>query len=156
MTNAQGSPKPEGPRHLLFFDGVCGFCDRLVRFILDRDREGLFRFAPLQGDTARRELARFHRDAGALDTVYALADARRAGELLYWRSRAILFVLGELGWPWRAAGALGCLPASWLDAAYDGFARVRYRVFGRLDRCRVPSAAERERFVDHFPSNTLE
>ncbi len=134
-------------RHLLFFDGVCGFCDLLVRFVLDHDGEGRFRFAALQDDTARRELARFHRDAGGLDTVYVLADAHRAEEMLYWRSRAILFVLGELGWPWRAAGALGCLPTPWLDAAYDAFARVRYRVFGRLDRCRVPSPAERDRFA---------
>lgn len=133
-------------RHFLFFDGVCGFCDRLVRFLLDHDRLGRFRFAPLQGETARREMARFHRDANDVDTVYVLADAHRAGELLYWRSRAILFVLGELGWPWRAAKAAGCLPTAWLDAAYDAFARVRYRVFGRLDRCRVPTAQDRRRF----------
>ncbi len=135
-------------RHVLFFDGVCGFCDRLVRFLLDHDRAARFRFAPLQGETARRELARFCRDAGDVDTVYVLADAHRAGELLYWRSRAILFVLGELGWPWRAARIAACLPTSILDAAYDAFARVRYRVFGRLDRCRVPRVEERGRFIE--------
>ncbi len=135
-------------RHVLFFDGVCGFCDCLVRFLLDHDRERRFRFAPLQEETARRELARFCRDAGDLDTVYVLADAHRAGELLFWRSRAILFVLGELGWPWSAARVLGCLPTALLDAAYDAFARVRYRVFGRMDRCRVPTAAERGRFIE--------
>lgn len=134
-------------RHILFFDGVCGFCDRLVRFLLDHDRQGRFRFAPLQGETARREMARFHRDASDVDTVYVLADAHRAGEMLYWRSRAILFVLGELGWPWRAAQVLGGLPTTWLDAGYDAFARVRYRVFGRSDRCRAPRPEERGRFV---------
>lgn len=135
-------------RHVLFFDGVCGLCDRFVRFILDHDREGRFRFAPLQGATARRELSRFHRDASDLDTVYLLVDAHRAGELLLWRSRAILLVLDELGWPWRAARLAACLPTALLDAAYAVIARGRYRVFGRMDRCRVPTAAERSRFID--------
>ncbi len=134
------------PLHLLFFDGVCGFCDRVVRFVMDRDREGRFRFAPLQGEFAQRELARFHKDAGEVNTLYVLADHRKGDELLLWKARAILFILRELGWPWRLAGAAGCLPGAALDAAYDGFARVRYRVFGRLPSCRVPTAAERERF----------
>lgn len=135
------------PRHILFFDGVCGFCDRMVRFVMDRDRERRFCFAPLQGDFARGELARFHRDAAAVDTLYVLANHRRADELLLWKSRAVLFLLRELGWPWSLAGAAGCLPAAALDAAYDAFARMRYRVFGRLPSCRVPTTQERERLV---------
>lgn len=148
----------EEARHILFFDGVCGFCDRMVRFVLCHDRKGRFRFAPLQGEAARRELARFHRDAADSDTMYVLANAHRPEEVLYWRSRAMLFLLGELGWPWRAACALSWLPTVWLDAAYDAFARVRYRAFGRLDRCRVPTPAERARFLpDAYrpSSNTL-
>jgi predicted DCC family thiol-disulfide oxidoreductase YuxK len=34
------------------------------------------------------------------------------------------------------------------DAAYDLFARHRYRVFGRHETCLLPSPAVRHRFID--------
>ena len=39
---------------ILFFDGVCGLCNCFVDFLLIRDSQRLFRFAPLQGETAGR------------------------------------------------------------------------------------------------------
>ncbi|HEY3227320.1 MAG TPA: DCC1-like thiol-disulfide oxidoreductase family protein, partial [Planctomycetota bacterium] len=40
-------------KHLILYDGVCALCNALVRFVLPRDRKDRFRFAPLQGETAR-------------------------------------------------------------------------------------------------------
>jgi predicted DCC family thiol-disulfide oxidoreductase YuxK len=34
------------------------------------------------------------------------------------------------------------------DWAYDGFARIRYRVFGRYDSCPIPTPEQRARFID--------
>ena len=45
-----------GGRHVVFYDGVCGLCDRTVRFLLRRDRRDRLRFAPLQGEVARKLL----------------------------------------------------------------------------------------------------
>ena len=42
---------------------------------------------------------------------------------------------------------LSFLPRPLTDLGYDLFARHRLRVFGRLDACRVPTAAERARFL---------
>lgn len=39
------------------FDGVCNLCNASISFIIERDPHGVFRFAPLQGDTAQRLLA---------------------------------------------------------------------------------------------------
>ncbi len=36
---------------ILFFDGVCGLCNRTVDFVLQEDRDRRFLFAPLQGET---------------------------------------------------------------------------------------------------------
>src|SRR5262249_40586965 len=41
---------------VIFFDGVCGLCDRWVSFVLARDRRNEFLFATLQGETARERL----------------------------------------------------------------------------------------------------
>ena len=46
------------PRPILFYDGVCGLCNRFVQFVLRRDPNAVFRFAPLQSALAASVLAR--------------------------------------------------------------------------------------------------
>lgn len=41
---------------ILFFDGVCGLCNRFVDLMLRADSQDRFRYAPLQGETAQRML----------------------------------------------------------------------------------------------------
>src|SRR5258707_12113391 len=91
---------------VLLYDGVCGLCDRLVQFILRHDRGGVFRFAWLQSALAAGILARHGADARDLDTVYVVVNCDEAGGLLLARSDAVLFVLGQLGRKWQAAGFL--------------------------------------------------
>jgi len=43
---------------VLLYDGVCGFCNKTVQVILDRDRRGTMRFAALQSDYGRVVLDR--------------------------------------------------------------------------------------------------
>lgn len=132
---------------VVFYDGVCGFCDHTVRFVLQHDDAGAFRFAPLQSRYATAVLARHGRDAADLDTVCLLVDPDGPGERLLARSDAIFAIFDGLGGIWRIV-ALGRFAPQWLrDAAYGAFARRRYRWFGRFDECRLPSPRLRERFV---------
>lgn len=130
--------------HVVFYDGVCGLCDRLVQFLLRRDHAGRLRFAALQGPFAQATLTARGRDPSRLDTVYVLTSDGRLLE----RGRAVLFVLGELGGGWRLVRAFSILPTFVLDVAYALVARTRLRLFGKLDTCRLPSPSERARFVD--------
>ncbi len=47
---------PSATSPVLFFDGECGLCNRVVRRLLALDRRGTLRFAPLQGPTAQSYL----------------------------------------------------------------------------------------------------
>ena len=135
---------------ILLYDGVCGLCNRFVRFVLERDRAGTFRFAALQSEFARAALARHGLDADALETVYVLRPAgegEASGEAVLARSAAVLFVLSRLGRPWAWLRALGILPAPVLDLGYRLVARYRYRLFGRSDACRLPEPGWTERFI---------
>ena len=134
--------------HLVLYDGVCGLCNRLVQFILRRDRAGQFRFAALQSAFAAELLRGHGRPAEDLDTVYVFARYGESDQRLLAKGRAILFVLGRLGGLWRLAPILGVLPRPILDFAYDRIARRRYRWFGRLDACPLPAPGTRERFLD--------
>lgn len=135
-----------GARHLLLYDGSCGLCHRLVRFVLRRDPAGIVCFAALQGERAAVELAR-HGVVSRLDTFYLIEDFAGAAPRVWQKGRGALALFRLLGWPWRALMVFWPLPDFVLDVAYGLVARLRYRVFGRRDVCDLPAPGERARFL---------
>ena len=133
---------------LVLYDGVCGLCNRLNRFVIARDHAGRFRFAALQSPLARQILTRHGRDPRDLDTLYLVLSRGRPDERLLRKSDAALWILRALGGPWRAAVALRLVPRVVRDLGYDLVARTRYRLFGRYDACPLPDPRHRERFLD--------
>jgi predicted DCC family thiol-disulfide oxidoreductase YuxK len=148
LVTATGSPTsspvaqnwgPAGP--IVFFDGVCGFCNRFVDFVIRRDTAAVFRFGPLQGETARQLLSD--------------ADLRDLKTVVLWeeqgvtrKSSAVVRVLSGLGGAWRViAVALRLVPPPLRDLGYAVVARYRYAIFGKKETCRMPTAAERSRFL---------
>jgi predicted DCC family thiol-disulfide oxidoreductase YuxK len=129
---------------LVFYDGDCGLCHRSVRWIAARDREGVFRFAPLGGETFRALVPPAER-AALPDSVVVRTPE---GALLL-RSDGTVRVLRRLGGGWAVLGALlAAVPRALRDAAYDAVARVRGRLFARPARgCPVASPALRARFL---------
>jgi|SRR6516164_1421067 predicted DCC family thiol-disulfide oxidoreductase YuxK len=133
---------------VVLYDGVCGFCNRLVQFAVCHDDEKIFRFASLQSSFGRRVLAEHGIDSSAMNTAYVLVSGYE-GEALLPGSEAILFLLKRFGGIWSLlAKVIRLLPTPIRDWAYSMIARHRYRIFGRYDSCPLPSAADRERFVD--------
>ena len=135
-------------RHLLLYDGVCGLCNRVTRFVLRRDPAGLFDFASLQSETGRAFLLRSGRHPGDLDTVFVVADYRLDSRRVLSKSGASLFIADSVGGPWRIFAVLRVLPAAVRDFFYDLIARSRYRIFGRYDTCPIPAPEHRKRFID--------
>jgi predicted DCC family thiol-disulfide oxidoreductase YuxK len=115
----------------VLYDGTCGLCHGLVRFILERDRREVFRFATLESAAAEHRLARFGGSPHRLTAVHVIAYFEGPSPALLVKSRAALFIFSALGWPWRVAALLGWLPTRWLDGAYDLIARNRHRIAGR-------------------------
>jgi predicted DCC family thiol-disulfide oxidoreductase YuxK len=143
----QRLPAREGP-HLVLYDGVCGFCSRLVRFLLRHDRRRVFRFASLQSQVGRSAVAGVGGDPDELSTLYVTADYQTAASRTFARSDAALFIARTLGWPWRTAQVFRVVPRWIRDRVYDAVARRRYRLFGRADHCLVPDHNLRDRFVE--------
>ncbi len=130
----------EHPERIVFFDGVCGLCNRFVDRLLRDDDLGMLRFAPLQGATAAQRLPS--------DTVRALESViyLREGSILL-RSDAALRILVDLGGWRKVLAPLLLLPRPFRDLFYNWIARNRYAWFGKRATCRLPSPAERERFL---------
>ncbi len=132
---------------LVLYDGVCGLCNRTVRFVLRRDKRGVFRFAPLQSDLGQELLQRHGRDPRELQTIYVVLERGTSAEHLLNRSAAAQEICRRLGGIWRLCAVFNVLPRSWRDALYDFVARRRYRWFGKYESCPLPRPEERERFL---------
>jgi predicted DCC family thiol-disulfide oxidoreductase YuxK len=146
--SAWQASSPAPAKHLILYDGVCGLCNRLNQFVLPRDRRGTFDFASLQSGMGRSVLRRFGKNPGDLNTFYVVTNYRSDSPALLSKSRASLFLVKELGGPWRWLGLFGVLPTALLDWGYDLVARNRYRFFGRYETCLMPSDEYKTRFID--------
>jgi predicted DCC family thiol-disulfide oxidoreductase YuxK len=128
------------PSEILFFDGICGLCNRTVDFLLSRDRHHRIHFAPLQGRVASAVLsARIRLD---LNTVIFWNKGRTLT-----RSSAVLRSLSLVGLPWSMTRVLLLLPRVIRDFAYDLVASNRYAWFGKRETCRMPSPDERQKIL---------
>ena len=141
MTRWSPQPAPDEPDGLILFDGVCVFCSRWVRFVIERDPERRFRFLAIQSEPGRALAARFGIDPEAPQTNAVVRGGR-----IFFKSDAALTVLGQLR-ATRPLGLLKVVPRLLRDPVYDLIARNRYRIFGRSDACMVPAAEDRARFI---------
>jgi predicted DCC family thiol-disulfide oxidoreductase YuxK len=138
-----------GSNPIVLYDGVCGLCNRLVKFVLRNDRHDVFRFASLQSKLAEEILVRHRLRSESLETVYVVLDYGLAEERLLSRLQAVVYVLQQLGGPLAYVSAiLRVLPAPVQNFLYRLVARSRYRVFGRYDTCPLPDSRTRSKFLD--------
>ena len=126
---------------VVLFDGVCNFCDRTVRFILENDHHKHFQFASQQSDTGQKLLKKF--DAPNDTSTIVLIENGR----VYTRSTAILQIARKLKTPWNWMYAFILTPKPVREMAYRLFARYRYRWFGMKNSCEMPDPAAQARFL---------
>lgn len=139
------APRPADGRPVLLFDGVCNLCNGAVDFVMRHDADRRFLFASLQSEAARPYLDRAGLGADYLASLVLVDE----GGAVHTGSDAALGVGERLDRPWPALARAGrAVPRPAREAVYRAVARSRYRVFGRRDSCRLPTPAERERFLD--------
>lgn len=129
---------------ILFYDGGCGLCHGAVLFVLKRDREAVFRFAPLEGEAFAAEVPEALR--AALPDSLALKEPD--GRLLT-RSSAVVALLRRLGGVWRLAGGLlWLIPRPLRNLGYDLVAKIRHRLFKKPEgACPLVPLELRARFL---------
>ncbi len=146
-----------GSRLLVIYDGHCGLCNRTVRWLLARDRHDRLRFAPSLSPQVAPLLARhgFTPDASPNDpsssgpgTILVVRNAGSTSEQVLIRSSAVVAALAALPGPWPAAVlALRIIPRPLRDLVYHLIARGRYRIWGRLAACPLPTPDQQAHFL---------
>lgn len=126
-------------------------CNGFADFVMAQDRRGRIRIAALQGETAAAmgasEAAPPPRKAAGDGPDPLRSVLLRESGRWYRKSDAALRAIAGLGGPWVCARALLVVPRIIRDTVYDHVARNRYRWFGEREACRMPSPAERGRFL---------
>ncbi len=146
--HAAAISEADRPTNVVFFDGVCGLCNRFVDFVLSRDRRNAIRFAPLQGETAGRVVSGEWRVASGGQNPITTIVWLDSSSCEFVRSAAAVRVLWRLGGIWWLIGwLLWLIPRPLRDVGYRIISANRYRWFGKKETCRLPSPAERERFL---------
>lgn len=127
---------------LVVFDGECLFCNASVQFIITRDPQARFRFAPLHSDVGGRWAQASNLPVTGREATMLLVE----GDRVHQRSDAAFRIAKSLGrGPVERAlfstlAALGLLVPRWLrDAAYSVVARNRHRLGMREAACWLPS-----------------
>jgi predicted DCC family thiol-disulfide oxidoreductase YuxK len=109
---------------ILFYDGDCALCNRVVTFILSHEKDSKILFSALDTATANEFLGKHPLYKREEDTVYFFD-----GNQLYSKSTAVLKLLPFL------KGYVFVLRLGWLfpkglrDKIYDFVARRRKRIF---------------------------
>lgn len=134
------------PAHLIFYDGTCGLCDRLVVFLLKVDTDHQFIFAPLRGVTAEKFLADIPPEMKGSDSLFLIENYLLTSKKIFQKSQAVFSILWILGFPWRVAGWLRFFPSFIFDSGYSFIARNR-RCFFLSPACSIPLEKDKERFL---------
>ena len=117
---------------MILFDGVCNLCNGAVQWIIRHDPRGIFHFATLQS-----------RDVQRLESIVLIDGGRE-----YRRSTAFLHILRRLPRLKWLAYAGATIPEPIRDHVYDFIAQSRYKWFGKMDQCMIPTPEISARFID--------
>jgi len=130
---------------IVVFDGICNLCNGTVDFLLRNDISNQLLFTPFQKESGSGEGARLLAQFGVFEAPVSVFVVHN--NMLYSESEAILFLCSYLRAPWKWARVFRLVPKPLRDLVYRVIAKNRYKLFGTKDFCRVPTQAERSRFL---------
>ena len=123
---------------VVVFDGVCGLCNKALSVLMKIDKNQTLRYTALQGEYVKT----LDIDKG-IESIIFYEEGR-----IYYKSTAILRILRSLGGGWILINIFYVIPAFIRDSIYDVIAKYRYKIFGKMDSCRMPNNEEAVLFID--------
>ena len=132
---------PDQP--IIFFDGVCNFCNSVVSFVIKRDKKSKIKFATLQSEIAKRILQQKNFFDRNLQSFVFIEKGK-----VYTKSTAALKVCKYLDGLWPLMYGFIIVPKFIRDRVYNWIAGNRYRWFGKKEACMIPTPEIRSKFLN--------
>ena len=128
---------------VILFDGICNLCNNAVNFIIKNDKKNIFQFAPLQGKYGIKIQNKYELDLKEIDSII-LVD----GDKVFTRSTAALRIAKDLRAPYFIFYIFIVIPVFIRNFIYDLIAKNRYKWFGKMESCMMPSNELKSKFFD--------
>ena len=127
--------------NIVLFDGVCNYCNAMVNFAIRHDKKAILKFAPLQSE-AGSQLKEKYKIPAEIDSVIFIEN-----NIVHTYSDAAIHIAKYLRWPAKILYGLIIIPKFIRQPIYKWIAKNRYKWFGKKERCMVPDAEVRQRFL---------
>lgn len=134
---------------VVLFDGTCKLCNGWARFVIQHDRAHRIQLAAVQSPEGQALLRWAGLPQDKFNTIVLVSNNK-----VYIRSEAMFEILGRLGTPWRWLVFARVVPKALRDWMYNKIALNRYRLFGRYNAIRLPTADHDRRFLKAAPSRS--
>ena len=131
-------------KQLILFDGVCKLCNSSVQFVIKHDKKDKFLFTALQSDIGKRVIKDFNIDTSKTDSILLYSPDKG----LSLRSTAALNITKQLRFPINTLIIFIIIPNFIRNWIYDLIARNRYKWFGKMDDCMIPTPEIKAKFLE--------
>jgi len=127
--------------NIILFDGLCNLCSSTVNILIKYDTENQLFFASQQSNAGKNLMIKYHIKDDANSVVLIKAD------IVYYKSDAIIAIANLItGWPSLLKyGSI--FPVRFRNEVYNVIAKNRFRIFGKKDKCAIPSKTHQNKFL---------
>ncbi|WP_425915938.1 thiol-disulfide oxidoreductase DCC family protein [Acinetobacter sp. TSRC1-2] len=129
---------------IILFDAVCVICNGWASFLIKHDQNSKFKLASAQSALGEQILQYYGMSTTRYTTMVVILNGQ-----LYTESTALLKVMQHLGLPFSLMNAGYLIPRPIRDFLYRRVALNRYWLFGQTNYCLIPSAENRQHFLEH-------
>ncbi|WP_417857243.1 thiol-disulfide oxidoreductase DCC family protein [Xanthomarina gelatinilytica] len=131
-------------KQLILFDGVCNLCNASVQYVIKHDKNKVFMFAPLQGETGQLIIEKYQIDTAKTDSILLYTE----GKGIVYKSTAALKIARKLGFPRNLLQVFLVIPPIIRNWVYDYVAKNRYKWFGKQENCMIPTKNLNSKFLN--------
>jgi len=130
-------------KKIILFDGVCNLCNSSINYVIDHDKQDVFRFVSLQSDIGKTIQDYLAIENTNLDTIILYIP----NEAYYIKSTAALKIMTAFSGAWKLTKVFTIIPAPIRDIIYNYIAKNRYKWYGKQESCRIPTSELKSKFL---------
>jgi len=131
-------------KKIILFDGVCNLCNSAVQFVIEHDKNDIFRFVALQSELGKKILKHIGVNPANIDSIILYEP----GIAYYYKSQAAIQISKNLSGFWHFGTVFRVVPKAASDALYDYIAKNRYKWYGKKESCMIPTFELKSKFLE--------
>ena len=129
-------------KHIIFFDGICNLCNGAVNFVINKDKNNVFKFASLQSVMGQEILKSMNLPLCNYNSFIYISEG-----IIYTKSTAALHVIKKLPGLISLLYIFIIVPKILRDGVYTTISKYRYAIWGKSSECLIPGKDIKAKFL---------